>query len=332
MMDLKDRYLDRIADALEKQMGVSPKLIGGNVLKPNIYRIADALDPNPQLLAYGTVKNPLARIADAIEGGNFGGGSGEDSSQILTGIIDPNDSIGSDNNLYIKYSESYPNIKFIDYLGTNNSALNLELTNYIYNYSDRIVLNFIMNSANVIGNWACYLKANDKQGLSSVLHVQQNRYAYRQVINFSYNGSYSGDSNINVGHFLSMKGVLNTIDIDGNKIGFFDMGGYFSDNEYNTLGTKSEESSGYNLILFPVNGDSYMDANFVNMTVYRNNEIIHKYVPIEDGVFDLIDGSSFMLETNNHINGPIRDLDLPEAVYFKHDSAWIKYSIGNKWV
>lgn len=71
MMDLKDRYLDRIADALEQQMGVSPKLIGGNVLKPNIYRIADALDPNPQLLAYGTVNNPLARIADAIESGKL---------------------------------------------------------------------------------------------------------------------------------------------------------------------------------------------------------------------------------------------------------------------
>jgi len=71
-MKLKDKYLDRIADALEEQMGVSPKLIGGNVLKPNIYRIADALDPEPTPLKDGTLKNPLARIADVIESGGFG--------------------------------------------------------------------------------------------------------------------------------------------------------------------------------------------------------------------------------------------------------------------
>lgn len=75
-MDLKDKYLDRIADALEEQMGVSPKLIGGNVLKPNIYRIADALDPEPTPLQDGTLKNPLARIAEVIESGGFGSGGG----------------------------------------------------------------------------------------------------------------------------------------------------------------------------------------------------------------------------------------------------------------
>lgn len=109
-MQLQDRYLDRIADALEKQMQVDPKLIGGNVLKPNIYRIADALDPNPQLLAYGTVKNPLARIADAIEGGNFGGESGgqNGSRKFLFGETEPTNDIGENKDFYFKIGTIAP--------------------------------------------------------------------------------------------------------------------------------------------------------------------------------------------------------------------------------
>lgn len=60
-------YLDRIADALEKRYAVDPKLIVGGVLRTNLYRIADVLDPNPKQLDNGSVKNPLARIAEALE-------------------------------------------------------------------------------------------------------------------------------------------------------------------------------------------------------------------------------------------------------------------------
>lgn len=117
-MDLKDKYLDRIADALEEQMGVSPKLIGGNVLKPNIYRIADALDPEPTPLQDGTLKNPLARIAEVIESGGFGGSG---SGYIIEGTEAPNNEFGNDysfytynNNLYVKTNGWWKYVGYYD--------------------------------------------------------------------------------------------------------------------------------------------------------------------------------------------------------------------------
>ena len=107
MMDLKDKYLDRIADALEEQMGVSPKLIGGNVLKPNIYRIADALDPEPTPLQDGTLKNPLARIAEVIESGGFGGGG----AKTTIGQGAPDNNNGEELTLYVDINNGRQYIK-----------------------------------------------------------------------------------------------------------------------------------------------------------------------------------------------------------------------------
>lgn len=97
MMKLQDKYLDRIADALEANTGIGPKLISGGVQKPNIYRIADALDPEPVLLKDGTIKNPLARIAEAIESGSFGGKNGK----LLYGIEPPTSDIGENKDIYV---------------------------------------------------------------------------------------------------------------------------------------------------------------------------------------------------------------------------------------
>jgi hypothetical protein len=122
MMDLKDKYLDRIADALEEQMGVSPKLIGGNVLKPNIYRIADALDPEPTPLQDGTLKNPLARIAEVIESGEFGGG-GTKEDIVTVGDLPPDNSIGKDYSFYTYNNKLYVKTNgFWKYIGLYNQG------------------------------------------------------------------------------------------------------------------------------------------------------------------------------------------------------------------
>jgi hypothetical protein len=122
-MDLKDKYLDRIADALEEQMGVSPKLIGGNVLKPNIYRIADALDPEPTPLQDGTLKNPLARIAEVIESGEFGGG-GTKEDIVTVGDLPPDNSIGKDYSFYTYNNKLYVKTNgFWKYIGLYNQEM-----------------------------------------------------------------------------------------------------------------------------------------------------------------------------------------------------------------
>ena len=228
-------------------------------------------------------------ISDNIKAGiNILGvtGSYEGTSHILAGPVDPTEDNGSDGDVYLKY---YGEDQY--YMLTNNHVLDLDLINYIYRTSDKIVFRF-KNIGTHIDKWGCLLRTTASS--TADLMVQYNMYSNRSVLNVAHGGSWSGDGN------YTFDGPNNTskyyeLTIDGSSI-TLKSGLYYGD--YNTteftatLGSASDVDT-LSIKLFPTHGPSSLNIAFYEMEAYRDNALIHDYKPVSGGIKDLIDNTLF---------------------------------------
>ena len=313
---LKDDYLDRIADALEKRYEVDPKLIGGGVLKPNIYRIADALDPNPVLLKDGTIKNPLARIADALETMSPGAvipSDGSDSenlggrSSIFLGDNAPDSDLGSDGDMYIKYDHS------LAYLRTSES-LDMTFSNYTYNTGDYIIFKY-RNAGSHSGTWPVIFWSEDKSAFYLRYDLQYGRTNVEITLN-SVTGTYDAGSS-----FVSGTELLNIIDINANNIVI-----YLGEDEitHGTLQVSTDVETNQSLVLLPTNNIFKPNIDFVSFEVYRNNVLIHDYVPVSNGILDAVNDRLFKIPAGTVTYSTVESerLDKTSHVFLKNNGIW----------
>jgi hypothetical protein len=287
-MDLKDKYLDRIADALEEQMGVSPKLIGGNVLKPNIYRIADALDPEPTPLQDGTLKNPLARIAEVIESGGFGG-VGEKK---IVGTGSPKSDIGEDLSIYLDESTGNVFIKYNDrwtYIGLdNNSGTYPKLPDGVI-YKRKYALLDTMNenvwivddtsrNAKLLVDRKCIAfpvresRSNDFNNSTVVNDNLSNYYGYIIISN----DEFVDNQNVKIGSYVSIRNTLDIFYKDAfvaslNK-GVVYLDGMFSDPRYISVSLFDRDSSTFSTKQLLIDDYKDDDINTITRIVKRSDK------------------------------------------------------------
>ena len=188
----------------------------------------------------------------------------------------------------------------LQWIRTNNVALNIQLTNWIYRTSDKLRL-FVQQASKGTGNWPAVLALaiSDPN-----LYLQYNYYSNRSVMNVQHGRSYSGDSMYSydsVNDFTSFY----MFELDGSNF-TINKGTSFNNLSpivQQSLGTATDTdlTAPY---LYPTNGNNLPDHVFYRLAVYRAGELIHDYRPYSGGVIDIIDGTTYLTSGAGYIDGP----------------------------
>lgn len=190
-----------------------------------------------------------------------------------------------------------PELKWIR---TNNVALNIQLSNWIYRTSDKLQL-FVQQASKGTGDWPAVLAL----AISNPnLYLQYNCYWGRSVMNVMHGGAYSGDSSYS---YDSVNDFINyyMFELDGSNFSI-NKGTSFDDLVpivQQTLGTATDTDLSAPF-LYPTNGTNLPDHIFYRLAVYRAGELIHDYHPYSGGVVDVIGGSTYLTSATGYIDGP----------------------------
>lgn len=188
----------------------------------------------------------------------------------------------------------------LQWIRTNNVALNIPLMNWIYRTSDKLQL-FVKQASKGTGNWPAVLALaiSDPN-----LYLQYNYYSNRTVMNVKHGGSYSGDSNYS---YDSVNDFVNyyMFELDGSNFSI-NKGTSFNDLSpivQRSLGTATDTdlTAPY---LYPTNGTNLPDHIFYRLAVYRAGVLIHDYHPYSGGVIDVVDGTVYQTSATGYIDGP----------------------------
>ena len=237
-----------------------------------------------------------------------GGGGG--SANVLSGTSAPTANLGNDGSIYIQHNGIYDVAGILSYLQTHNNMLDLTLSNWLYRASDKIILDY-KNVGQHSNNWGTFIALPD----INKLDIHYNLYSGRNAMNVRHNGAYSGDnyyvfdSPTNVEKYYS-------IVLDGAK---FDIMSALSRESQKTaeisaaIGTENDTDIG-NPILFPALNSSAL------------NNLIHYYVPIQNGIYDIIDQTTFEISNANITYGSaisgLSESGIITNVYCKKSGAW----------
>lgn len=263
---------------------------------------------------------------------NISGGGG--SANVLSGTSAPTANLGNDGSIYIQHNEieTYNVAGILSYLRTNNNTLDLILSNWLYRASDKFVLDY-KNVGPHSNNWGTFIALPD----TGKLDIHYNAYGYRSVINVKHNGTYSGDNNYAFDSITNVEKCYSIV-LDGSNFSIMsalNRRDQKSTEISATIGTDDDTDIG-NPILFPALNSSALNIEFHGLKVYRNGDLIHHYLPIQNGIIDIIDQTTFEISNANitygsEISGPYESGIIINA-YYKKSGAWqelIGTSIGD---
>lgn len=201
---------------------------------------------------------------------------------------------------------SQSKISYLQYIRTNYSDFSITFSNWEYDLADTWELVYKQERTPIeFGNWPGII--GTRVGNYSKLYVQYNLWNYRTVINFAYNGTWAGDANVS---FNSPFDYTNYYKIRCAAGNFSILKGSSLDDISTVAGTKifttASGNTGEPIVLCPLSGPYRLDNSIYGLTVWRNNEKIHEYLPIIDGFRDVATGDNYIVTTTGHINGPSR--------------------------
>ena len=253
---------------------------------------------------------------------NISGGGGG-SANILSGVNAPTADLGNDGGIYIRHIETDVT-GILSYLRTNNNTLDLTLSNWLYRASDKIVLDY-KNVGQHSNNWGTFIALQD----TNKLDIHYNLWSGRNAMNVRHNGAYSGDYSYVFDSPTDVEKYYSII-LDGSD--FSIMSSLSRESQKNvevnaSLGTTDGTDIG-NPILFPALNSSALNIEFHDLKVYRNSSLIHYYVPIQNGITDIIDQTTFEISNANITYGSaVSGFSFSESgkitgVYCKKSGVW----------
>lgn len=191
---------------------------------------------------------------------------------------------------------------YVEYIRSNFVNMETILTNWTYNTSDDFRIKFIQKAYQ--GDWPAILGFPTNL---SKLWINYNLWGGRSVINFRYNGTYSGDNAV---YYSAPSNYTDMYELrmNGNKIIMKNL----TTNAIvmnTTIGTDTNTDIG-NLHFLPhyQNEQYYFDMMFYGLEVYRDGELIHNYLPCLEGIYDKVDGTLFTLPSGVTY-GPVRQME-----------------------
>lgn len=179
----------------------------------------------------------------------------------------------------------------VGYIRTNNVAIGITLSNWLYRASDK--LEFEYKNVGSHGNlWGIFLYTVAN---TNALQMQYNMWSGRTCMNVRHNGTWSGDGN------YSFDGPNNLtkyykVTLDGSAFSIMsgsERGTYNTTEVSTTIGTTSDTDT-VNPVLFPTSSNNTLNVEFYGLRVYRSGTLIHNYQPTEGGVYDAVDGTTHL--------------------------------------
>ena len=218
--------------------------------------------------------------------------------RVLAGYTEPSASLGNNGEVYVRYLETASGS-----MVSNNQVLDLDLNNYTYRTSDKIVLDYKNAGAHLptaSGVFGALLGTNVSN--NAQLYLQYNTFGGRKCLNVAHAGVWGGDGN------YTFNAPDNTekyyrVNCDGNVITMLsgsELGIYGSQEFTTTLGTTSDTDT-TSIKLLPSNNGNALNVEIFSLKVFRNNVLIHEYKPVEGGIKDMVDNVIFQITNPNVI-------------------------------
>lgn len=253
----------------------------------------------------------------------MGSGGG---STILTGFTKPTKSLGKNGDVYIVFDGTDPS-----YINPNYSDFGLDLTNWTYDYSDHFEIIYKLNGRQS-GNWAPFIGTSGTN--NPKLYAQYNTWGDLSLINMYYNGTFSGDRTIPID---SAYDYTNYYKFVGSANDFTFYKGPSLDSietvaAHYTFAAATGSSEETVKMFRSVGGQvGTFDMNLYGVKVFNSNgDVIHDYVPIDDGLHDNIDDTDYVTTTTGHISHTNKVSGV-SGVYYKYEGDWVLISNDSRY-
>lgn len=200
---------------------------------------------------------------------------------------------------------------YVEYLRTNYSTTEIELTNWIYRTSDSfsIILRMAGNpSTQTLWPVLCATDMNNQQG---PLYMQWNLWSGRETLNVCHAGTWAGDDNYSYNSPFDYDNYYR-FRLEGANF-YIDKGGT-PDTLVNivsaTVGITSDTDT--DTVKFFL-ASKPADIMLYNVTVYRSGEKIHDYRPASTGLFDIVENVEIVPTGTGWTPGPEIEPPTPPA-------------------
>ena len=193
---------------------------------------------------------------------------------------------------------------FLEYINPHLSDFHIILANWAYQLTDKFEFVYRMvSNPNTMGNWPSILGTS--QSASAEMFLQYNFWAGRTVMNIAYHGSWAGDGNMSYETPYDYENYYK-IAADGGTFTLYK--GPSRDNISTVCFQKVFPTGAVPIdamvTLFPLQ-EGRLDMEFCRLKVWdENDQLLHDYRPIPDGICDAVTHYKFMATTTGHINGP----------------------------
>lgn len=193
---------------------------------------------------------------------------------------------------------------FLEYINPHLSDFHIILANWAYQLTDKFEFVYRMvSNPNTMGNWPSILGTS--QSTSAEMFLQYNFWGGRTVMNIAYHGSWAGDGNMSYETPYDYENYYK-IAADGGTFTLYK--GPSRDNISTVCFQKVFPTGAVPIdtmaTLFPLH-EGRLDMEFYRLKVWdENDQLLHDYRPIPDGICDAVTHYKFMATTTGHINGP----------------------------
>lgn len=248
---------------------------------------------------------------------------------------EPSNSFGEDGTIYVKCNKA---IDDPAYINPNYTEFSLDFDNWVYDYSDRVELFYKMNTRpNTQGDWPYLFGTRYYGGTTPELALRFNLWSGRRCINVNYYGQYTGDGYI---------GYESPFDYDNFYALVMDAGSFkvYKDADLNNLydrvnngdtpdaywtATSGSGTTNRTMKLFDIStSGAHIDANVYRFRGFNSSgDLIHDYYPEQDGFIDLVDETTYQVESTGHIYHEEVFHYVLEKIYYKIDGIWNLYSV-----
>lgn len=247
---------------------------------------------------------------------------------------EPSNNFGEDGTIYVKCNKA---IDDPAYINPNYTEFSLDFDNWVYDYSDRVELFYKMNTRpNTQGDWPYLFGTRYYGGTTPELALRFNLWSGRRCINVNYYGQYTGDGYI---------GYESPFDYDNFYALVMDAGSFkvYKDADLNNLydrvnnddtpdaywtATSGSGTTNRTMKLFDIStSGAHIDANVYRFRGFNSSgDLIHDYYPEQDGFIDLVDETTYQVESTGHIYHEEVFHYVLEKIYYKIDGIWNPYS------
>ena len=191
---------------------------------------------------------------------------------------------------------------YVEYLRTNYSSAQIELSNWIYRTSDSFSAVLRMaDNPRARTDWPTLCGTN-MDNPNNTLFIEWNLWSGRTVINVSHGGAYSGDNYYSYSSPYDYNGYYR-IRLEGSNF-YIDKGDtpdMFVNIVSTTIGSTSDMDT--DTVKF-FRGARPADIMLYNVTVYRAGDKIHEYRPTSAGLFDIVENIDIIPTGTGWTPGP----------------------------